>query len=89
MLRGSKAESDLSRAEWEEKGVVRMLRMRSLRGFWKRGDVRKTKGVFWRDTNGDSVEEKLKRGEGVWRSRGPWHLERKKKQSWEEKFEGF
>ena len=65
VLGGSKAEADLSKVEWEEKGVVRMLRMRSLRGFWKKGDVRKIKGVFWRDPKGDSIEEKQKCGEGV------------------------
>ena len=60
VLRGSKAESDLSRAEWEENGVVRMLRGGSLRGFWKRWDVGKRKGVFWRNPKGDSIEEKRK-----------------------------
>ena len=29
-VRGSKVEGDFSRAEWEENGVVRMLRRRSL-----------------------------------------------------------
>ena len=48
MLGGFKAKGDFSRAEGEEKGVVRMLRRGSLRGFWKRGDVGKRKGVFWR-----------------------------------------
>ena len=65
MLGGSKAEGDLSKAEWEKNGVVQMLRRRSLRGFWKRADVGKRKGVFWRDPKGDSIEEKQKCGEGV------------------------
>ena len=60
MLGGSKAEGDLSKAEWEKNGVVQMLRRRSLRGFWKRADVGKRKGVFWRDPKGDSIEEKRK-----------------------------
>ena len=46
VLGGSKAKGDFSRVEWEEKGVVRMLRRRSLRGFWKIGDVGKRKGFF-------------------------------------------
>ena len=65
VLGGSKAKGDFSRAEWEEKGVVWMLRRRSLRGFWKIGDVGKRKGFFWGNPEGDSVEEKKKRGERV------------------------
>ena len=49
MLGGSKAEGNFPKAEWEENGVVWMLRGRSLRGFWKIEDVGKRKGVFWRD----------------------------------------
>ena len=79
MLGGSKAEGNFPKAEWEENGVVWMLRGRSLRGFWKIEDVGKRKGVFWRDPKGDSIEEKLKHGERVWRSWRVWHLERKTK----------
>ena len=46
MLGGSKARGDFFIAEWEEKGVVRMLRRGSLRGFWKKGDVGKKKVGF-------------------------------------------
>ena len=46
VLGGFKAKGDFSRAEGEEKGVVRMLRRGSLRGFWKRRDVGKKKWVF-------------------------------------------
>ena len=60
MLGGSKAEGDFSRAEWKKKGVVQMLRMRSLKGFWKRRDIGKKKRVFWRNPKGDSIEEKRK-----------------------------
>ena len=53
-----KLKGDFVKAEWKENGVVRMLRMGSLRGFWKKRGRWEEMGVFEK-----SGMETLQKGE--------------------------